>query len=69
MLTDAEAWDRYAAAGREAVSGLTWDKAAAATAALYAPMSLHHWQPFFTDPDAPCGSGTAWDASESDPQG
>ena len=49
MLTDGEAWDRYAAAGREAVSGMTWDRAAAATEALYSPMSLHHWQPFFTD--------------------
>jgi glycosyltransferase involved in cell wall biosynthesis len=49
MLTDGDAWDRYAAAGRQAVSGLTWDRAAAATDALYSPMSLHHWQPFFTD--------------------
>ena len=48
LLTDGEAWDRYAAAGREAVSRLSWDRAAAATEALYAPMSLHHWQPFFT---------------------
>lgn len=52
LLTDAESWDRYAAAGREAVSGLTWDKAASTTESLYAPMSLHHWKPFFTDSGA-----------------
>lgn len=36
LLTDADAWDRYAAAGREAVSRLTWERAAEATADLYA---------------------------------
>jgi len=36
LLTDAAEWDRLSAAGREAVSHLTWDRAAEATAAVYA---------------------------------
>ena len=36
LLSDATEWDRLSAAGREAVSHLTWDRAAEATAAVYA---------------------------------
>jgi alpha-maltose-1-phosphate synthase len=53
LLTDAAEWDRYSAAGRIAVSGLTWDKAARATASLYGPMSFAPWEPFFLTPYAP----------------
>jgi alpha-maltose-1-phosphate synthase len=35
LLTDQEAWDRYSEAGREAVSALTWDRAAAETELAY----------------------------------
>jgi glycosyltransferase involved in cell wall biosynthesis len=35
LLTDSVEWDRLAAAGQEAVSHLTWDRAAEATAAVY----------------------------------
>ncbi|MBK9740850.1 MAG: glycosyltransferase [Actinobacteria bacterium] len=36
LLTDAAAWERYAAAGQEAVGRLSWANAADATQALYA---------------------------------
>jgi glycosyltransferase involved in cell wall biosynthesis len=48
LLTDRATWDRYAAAGREAVSGLTWDNAASATEALYAPMGRRRDRPIRT---------------------
>ncbi len=36
LLTDSPSWQRYATAGQEAVSRLTWERAAETTAALYA---------------------------------
>jgi glycosyltransferase involved in cell wall biosynthesis len=36
LLTDSAEWNRLSAAGREAVSQLTWDRAAEATAGVYA---------------------------------
>jgi alpha-maltose-1-phosphate synthase len=40
LLTDSQLWDRYAEAGREAVSHLTWDAAAEATEGIYATIEV-----------------------------